>query len=305
MEDGREFSDTREQWWWEVIEQLAAELDEACPGAKRFLPRDLGDLDLVRAMLMARTALRDQRVAAATDIANELYSLWPDREPSLEDCAGLVTDLLRHLHGEPSPSLRSWQALDLWSGLLQLYAARRAAEVGALRTARELDERWLLDPQAMNDGSLDRPLNPGAGWRSFAAHLRATQRDNVTGAALGLLERATVAQELNRSVESLGEHLGAGSHLAALAGQAEAAKYVRRRAGELSSGTGGGLWAVVSAAAADYLMLCEGVREGLTTYEQELFRTAYEPEWRDREGMLEAYLLRDAGVGPHPRPLLP
>ncbi|MEU8867614.1 hypothetical protein [Streptomyces umbrinus] len=304
MENDRDFANAREQWWWEITEELAAGLDDACPDAKRFLPKDLGDPALVRAVLMTRTALRDQRVAAATDIANELYSLWPDRKPPLEDCAGLVADLLRHLHEDPSPSLRSWETLDLWSGLLQLYAARRAAEVGALRAARDLDERWALDPQAMNDGSLDRPLNPGAGWRSFAAHLRATQRDNVTGAALGLLERATVAQELSRLVESLGEHLGAGSHLAALAGQAEAAKYVRRRADELSSGTGAGLWAVVSTAAADYLAVCEGVREGLTTYEQELFRTAYEPEWRDREGMLEAYLVRDSGAGPHPRPLL-
>ncbi|MFF2944145.1 hypothetical protein ACFVSQ_30305 [Streptomyces niveus] len=305
MENDRDFSDAREQWWWEVTDELAAGLGEACPDAERFLPRDLGDLDLVRAMLMTRTALRDQRVAAATDIANELYSLWPDRNPPLEDCAGLVADLLRHLHGDPSPSLRSWQTFDLWSGLLQLYTARRAAEVGALRTARELDERWVVDPQALSDGSLDRPLNPGAGWRSFAAYLRATQRDNVTGAALGLLERASVAQELHRSVESLGEHLGPGGHLAALAGQTEAAKYVRRRADELSSGTGAGIWAGVSAAAVDYLRVCEGVREGLTTCEQELLRTAHEPERRDRERMLEAYLARDSGAGPHPRPLLP
>ncbi|MBQ0985866.1 hypothetical protein KBZ10_15340 [Streptomyces sp. F63] len=304
MDSGREFSDARAEWWEGIIQELATELDFACPGTDRFLPRDLGDLTLVQAMLMARTALREQRVAAATDIANELYSLWPDREPPLEDCADLVARLLRHLHEHSLPLLRPWRSFDLWSGLLQLYTARRAAAVGALRTARELDERWALDPRAMSDGSLDRPLDPGARWQSFAAYLRATQRDNVTGSALGLVERTPVAEQLSRSAEWLGEYLREARHLVALGSGNEIAEYVRLRADELSAGTGSGLWADVSAAAADYGRVCRRVSGGLTTYEQELFQAAHGFRQRDWELMLEADLVRDAGAGPHPRPLL-
>ena len=305
MDSGSEFSGTRAEWWEGIVQELAMELDFACPGTDRFLPQDLGDLALVQAMLMARTALREQRVAAATDIADELYSLWPDREPPLEDCADLVARLLRHLHEHSLPLLRPWRGFDLWSGLLQLYTARRAAAVGALRTARELDGRWALDPRAMSDGSLDRPLDPGARWQSFAAYLRATQRDNVTGAALGLLERAPVAERLSRSAHYLGEYLGEARHLVALGSGNEIAEYVRLRADELSSGTGSGLWADVSVAAADYGRVCRRVREGLTTYEQELFQAAHGSRQRDWEPLLEAHLVRDAGAGPHPRPLLP
>lgn len=304
MDNGREFSDAGAEWWDSVIQELAYELDSACPGTERFLPKDLGDLTLVQAMLMVRTALRDQRVAVATDIANELYSLWPEREPPLEDCADLVARLLRHLNEYALPLLRSWRTSDMWTGLLQLYTARRAAAVGALRVARELDERWVLDPRALNDGSLDRPLDPGAQWQSFAAYLRTTQRDNVTGAALGLLERAPVARQLSSSAQWLGEYLREARHLVALGSEAQAAEHVRRRAAELSSGTGGGLWTDVAAAAADYARVCERVCEDLTTYEQELFRAAHDDRKQDRELILEAYLARDADAGPHPRPLL-
>ncbi|MEU5083916.1 hypothetical protein HB370_13030 [Streptomyces sp. DSM 40868] len=307
MDNGREFSDAGAEWWENIIQELAYELDSACPGTERFLPEDLGNPTLVQAMLMVRTALRDQRGTAATDIADELYSLWPNREPPLEDCADLVASLLRHLHEHEHalPLLRSWRTSDLWTGFLQLYTARRAAAVGALRTARELDERWMLDPCVMSDGSLDRPLDPGARWQSFAAYLRTTQRDNVTGAALGLLDRAPVARHLTGSAQWLGEYLGEARHLVALGSEAQAAEYVRRRADELSSGTGGGLWRDVAAAAADYARVRERVREGLTTYEQELFRAAHDDRKRDQELMLETYLVRDGDAGPHPRPLLP
>ncbi|MEV7014207.1 hypothetical protein [Streptomyces sp. NPDC093991] len=305
VDNGREFSDAGAEWWEGIIQELAYELDSACPGTERFLPEDLGDLTLVQAMLVVRTALRDQRVTAATDIADELYSLWPDRVPPLEDCADLVARLLRHLHEYALPLLRSWRVFDLWTGLLQLYTARRAAAVGALRTARELGERWMLDPRAMSDGSLDRPLDPGARWQSFASYLRTTQRDNVTGAALGLLDRAAVARHLSSSAQWLGEYLGEARHLVALGSEAQAAEHVRHRADELSSGTGGGLWRDVAAAAADYAQVCERVREGLTTYEQELLRAAHDDRKRDQELMLETYLVRDADAGPHPRPLLP
>ncbi|SFD73204.1 hypothetical protein [Streptomyces aidingensis] len=120
------------------------------------------------------------------------------------------------------------------------------------------------------------PAVPGERWQSFAAYLRATQRDNVTRAALGLLERTPVAHRLGERSRRLAEYLGRARHLLALATEAAAAEHVRQRADELSAGAGGGLWSDVSAAAAGYAALCDRVRDSLTAHERDLFSAAHQ-----------------------------
>ncbi len=39
MDNGREFSDAGAEWWEGIIQELAYELDSACPGTERFLPK--------------------------------------------------------------------------------------------------------------------------------------------------------------------------------------------------------------------------------------------------------------------------
>ncbi|WP_328440601.1 hypothetical protein OHA71_32955 [Streptomyces sp. NBC_00444] len=201
-------------------------LEEVAPELAKLIPDDLGDRNLVSAVLLARLALADVQTAQIGQAIEETGRVLGPLRAAPAELLRLVGDAWRELrcidHRDIEvvygARLWSWELSDLHTGLLQYWAAERARELGRRFTRRgeperpetgwpavhrELRERWSLDSQTLWSGGFGPAPGPLDDWETLAEHARG-KGDPVT--ARFMVDLADTSEPVQNVLKNMKAH---------------------------------------------------------------------------------------------------
>jgi hypothetical protein len=183
----------REQWMTTICTGMVRPLDGHPALDPVGIARELGDPDLVRALVVARIAALAADGRTKDDIA-ELLAASPAfvaPGPQLGQLANLVAKVHWELEYDGITGsvwllgcgLRLWSPERTYLLLLELWSARRLSSAPSTRVRRELAQCWGIRDRHWLDACLSRPPEPLKGYPDVWATLKAEPDFKVGNAA--------------------------------------------------------------------------------------------------------------------------
>jgi len=232
----------REQWIKAICTGLVETMgtDPALDPTR--ISSELGDSDLVRALLIVRIAVLDARGHTTGDITGLLADSPAFAAPKPEPRH--LTDLVEKIRSRMEfdgltrsvlllgLGLRAWSPESTYRLLMEYWSAQRARSVTSTRVKRELSQCWEVQGLRLLDACLSRPPRPLEGYPDLWARLEAEPDRRVGNfAALGLNGKDRSKQAWERWADRLPFSAYHAKHLLELGGDlvrcTEARRFLR------------------------------------------------------------------------------
>jgi len=232
----------REQWIKAICTGVVKTIGAHPALAPTMISSELGDSDLVRALLLVRIAVLDARGHTTGDITDLLADSLVFAAPKPE--ARHLADLVRKTRSRMEYDgltrsafllglgLRAWSPESTYRLLVEYWSAQRARSVTRTRVKRELSRCWEVQGLRLMDACLSLPPYPLEGYPDLWARLKAEPDFRVGNfAALGLSGKGANKQAWERWVERLPFTTYKAGHLVVVGGElvrcTEARRFLR------------------------------------------------------------------------------
>ncbi|MGW5557044.1 GIY-YIG nuclease family protein [Micromonospora sp. NPDC003944] len=297
-------AEEREQWITAICGGLVGQMAEHPALDLAGIVPGLGDIDMVRALLVARVAALVSAGRSTADIVRLLADSGVLAEPSVEPelLSGLVGMVRRQLASTGMGDsvwllgcgLRAWSPESTYQLLLELWSERRLGSVPRGRVKRELARLWGVRDRAWLEDCLSRSPSPLEAYANIWATLEAEPDVRVrTCAAIAWRGDAESEQALERWTDPFIRDASKARHLLTIGMDRIRAEQALRFLRRLKDSPDVNLRMITSRV----MEIIEGQRKrvreavkGLATLERDLLRDRTDEE-RFQDGCL-AELLR-------------